>query len=162
MMKNIFLIGMGVWICFVIEYFFIQWFPLWFRPNILLLLVIFFNVYRGIRHSLLVAFLAGLIQDAFAPQFFGLNIFLFMLCAYLTTFLKMYIYEAGSSASRLFLVFLVSFLYVFIGALLRMMFVPLNFGAVIRYVMLPQVITTAAVSLHLLRVFRQCALKFFA
>lgn len=161
-MRNIFFIGLGVWICFIIEYFLAQWFPMWLRPNFLLLLVIFFNLYRGIRHSLLVAFLAGMIQDCFSPQLFGLNTFSFMLCAYLTTFLKMYIYESGASASRLILVFLISFLFVLIGAFMRMIFVPVNFGAVIRYVMVPQVFATTVVSFYVLKVFRQCALKLFA
>ena len=161
-MRNIFFIGLGVWICFVLEYFFAQWLPVWLRPNMLLLLVIFFNLYRGIRHSLLVAFFAGVLQDSFASQLFGLNIFLLMMSAYLTTFLKMYIYEIGAPLSRLFLVFLISFLYVLIGALMRVIFMPVNFGDVFRYIMVPQVFATTVMSLSVLKVFRQCALKLFA
>ncbi len=161
-MRNIFLISVCVLACFVAEYFLAQWLPAWFQPNLLLLFVIFFNLYRGIRHSLLVAFFSGLIQDSFAPQIFGLNIFALMLCAYCTTLLKMYIYESGSVVSRLFLVFLITTLYVLVVFCLRMIFIPFHFWSAMHYIMLPQIFATTVFSIYILKAFRQCALKLFA
>lgn len=161
-MRNIFLIGLAVWICFIIEYFFSEWLSPWLRPNLLLILVIFFNLYRGIRHSLLVAFMAGVVKDCFAPQLFGLNILIFMTCAYLTTFLKMYIYESSSPTSRLLLIFLLSFFYILIGFWIRLIFVPVNFWDVFRYLLLPEVFATTVVSLFVFKIFKKCALKLFA
>lgn len=161
-MRNIFLISLGVGICFVIEYFLSDWFPVWLRPNLLLLLVIFFNLYRGIRHSLLVAFFSGVVKDCFAAQLFGLNIVIFMACAYITTFLKMYIYESSSPASRLFLVFLISLSSVLIAFWMRLIFIPVNFLEAVRYILLPEVFATTVTSLLILKIFKRCALKFFA
>lgn len=161
-MKNIFLITLGVWICFIIEYFFSEWFSPWLQPNLLLILVIFFNLYRGIRHSLLVAFIAGVMKDSFAPHLFGLNIFTFMACAYLTTFLKMYIYESGSSLTRLLLIFLTSLSCVLIGFWTRLIFVPVGFWDMLCHVLLPEVFATTVVSLFVFKVFKKCASKLFA
>ncbi len=161
-MRNIFFIGLGVWICFVAEYFLSDLFSPWFQPNLLLILVIFFNLYRGIRHSLLVAFMAGVVKDSFGAQFFGLNILTFMICAYLTTLLKMYLYESSSSRLRVLLIFMVSILCVFIQFWIRLMFVPINFWEVCRYVLLPEVFATTLISLFVFRLFKQCALKLFA
>jgi len=161
-MRNIFLIGLGVWVCFVIEYFLSEWVSPWFRPNLLLILIVFFNLYRGVRHSLVVALFAGLLQDSFSIQPFGLNIVSFMAAAYLTTFLKMYIYASGSARSRLLLVFLITISYVLIEFWSRMMFVPVNFFEMFRFVMLPQVFSTTVVSLYVFKKFKQCASILFA
>lgn len=161
-MRNICIISLWIWICFVIEYFLGEWVSPWLRPNVLLILVIFFNLYRGIRHSLLVAFIAGIIQDSFAPQLFGLNVFTLMACAYLTTFLKMYIYESGSAITRLLLIFLTSIFYVLIGFWTRLIFIPLDFWGAFRFILLPEVFATTAAALFVFKVFKQCALKFFA
>ena len=161
-MRNIFLISLGVWICFVVQYFLSEWFSPWFRPNLLLLMVIFLNLYRGIRHSFLVAFIAGLVADSFAPGLFGINIFAFMLSAYLTTLLKMYIYDSGSPTSRFLLVFLVSLCFGLIDFMGRTLFISVNFWKAFRYLMLPQTVATAAVSLYVLKIFKRCALKLFA
>jgi len=161
-MRNIGYMIVGVWVCFVAEYFLAQSVPVWLRPNFLLLLMVFFNLYRGIRHSLLVGFLAGLVKDCFAPGLFGLNIFSFMVCAYLVTFLKMYIYETGSGPSRMLLVLLITFLYVLVEMFSRMMFIPVDVWGVVSRVMLPQIFATTIVSVYVLKIFRQCALKLFA
>ncbi|MEW5895467.1 MAG: rod shape-determining protein MreD [Candidatus Omnitrophota bacterium] len=161
-MKNVILIGLGAWICFIIQYFFSELFSPWFRPNLLLLLVIFFNLYRGIRYSLLVAFFAGLISDSFTPDFFGINIFIFMMSAYLTTFLKMYIYESGSSASRFFLIFFITSCFGLMEFLVRMVLFSVDFGEAFRYQLLPQTFATAVVALYVMKRLRQCALRLFA
>lgn len=161
-MRNIILIGLGVWICFIIEYLFSMLFPIWLRPNLLLILIIFFNLYRGIRHSLLVAFMAGVLKDCFAPHLFGLNIVVFMMCAHLTTFFKIYIYESSSSSTRLLLIFIISVSSVLIGFWTRLIFIPINFWDVFHHLLLPEVFATTAVSLFVFKIFKQCALKLFA
>lgn len=161
-MRNILLIGIGAWICFIVEYFLSEWFSPWLRPNIILILLIFFNLYRGIRHSFLVAFLGGMIKDSFAATPFGLNILTFLICAYFTTLLKMYIYEATSSRLRIFLIFIISILCVLTRFWIRLIFVPVDFWEVFRHILLPEVFATTVISLFAFRLFKQCALKLFA
>jgi len=161
-MRNIFFITLGVWVCFIIEYFLSEWFSPWLCPNLLLILVIFFNLYRGIRHSLLVAFIAGVVIDSFAPELFGLNIFVFMACAYLTTFLKMYVYESTSPVSRFILIFLISVSCVLISFWTRLIFIPVDFKEVFHYIFLPEVFATTMASLFVFKIFKKCALKLFA
>ncbi len=61
-------------------------------PNLLLLAVIYFNLAFGIRYSIFAAVVAGLFRDSFGAGIFGLNIFAFVVCAYLTTGLKRYLH----------------------------------------------------------------------
>lgn len=161
-MRNIAVIGLLVSGGFVFEYVCAELFGGWFCPNILIVIVVFFNLFRGIRQSLVAAFFAGLLRDSFSPQLFGLHIFVFMLCAYLTTFVKIYIYHSASKESRILLACVMTFLYVVIQSLVRIVFVNADFGQVIRLVLLPELISTALVSGYVFAQLKKCALKLFA
>jgi len=128
--------------------------------NMLLLLVVFFNLFRGIRYSLAVAVLAGLLKDSYSVHSFGINIFIFVACAYLTTFLKWYFYRAGSESFRLAMVFLVCSANVVMRTFLNMMFFPVNWGEVFLYVYLPQVFLTTLVTNTVFNTLKKCALRY--
>ena len=143
-----------------------------FSPNLLIILVVFFNFFRGIRYSLLTAFLAGLLKDSFSVSVFGVNIFSFIMCAYLSTFIKVHIYQVGSNASRLLIVFLVNLIFIGIQYVLHVMLTPplsgmaglspIDFSEMFVYVLIPEILTTTIVTIYVFEKFKKCALKLFA
>ena len=60
----------------------------YFIPNLLLLLVVFITLAFGIRHGILTGIVCGLLKDSFSGSIFGMNIFVFVLCAFSAVFLK--------------------------------------------------------------------------
>ena len=115
-------------------------------PNLLILLIVFFNLYLGIRYSLITAFLCGVIQDSFSFYPFGLNIVSFLFCAYMTTFIKRYLNYIGSGSSRVVIVLLVSVVNVLIHYLLVFTFTEVDFGAVLVRILVPEVVMTVVVT----------------
>ncbi|MBU1997618.1 MAG: rod shape-determining protein MreD, partial [Candidatus Omnitrophica bacterium] len=100
-MKKALIIIVLTFLCFLLEFLIFNIVGRWFMPNLLLLLVIFFNLYLGIRYSIFTAVCAGLLKDSFCASVFGINLVSYVVCAYMVTFLKRYIYHAGSKSSRL-------------------------------------------------------------
>ncbi|MCR4337956.1 MAG: rod shape-determining protein MreD [Candidatus Omnitrophica bacterium] len=131
-----------------------------FKPNILIIIVVFFNLAWGIRYSLLSAGLAGLLRDAMSVKTFGLNLFPFLLCAYLTTILAKYIYQRGSNASRFLLVIVVELIFLHVQYILNFTIVAVSFSEFFRYVLLPETIITAIVTIYVFQKLRRCALRF--
>jgi len=160
-MKKSFFVIFCVVGCFLIEGVLSVIFGRWFSPNLLIILVVFFNLFRGIRYSLAAAFLAGLLKDSFSPNLFGLNIFSFLLCAYLTTFIKMYIYHSGSVVLRMFLVFVISLINIIIHYILTLMVASIPFGEMFVHLLLPEVTATVIITNYAFKKFKECALKLF-
>ena len=131
----------------------------WFRPNLLILLVIFFNAHRGIRYSLLVAFIAGFLKDSYGAGVFGANIFAFALCAYATTLIQKYFYHLESFFLRLVVVLSVTFLYTSVLYVFYSSSAPLSFQEVVIFVMLPEVLSTILVASLFLKGLDACVLK---
>ncbi len=161
-MRNILIIFLTVTAAYVCQHIVAEFFPNWVQPNFLIIVIIFFNLFRGIRHSLLVAFMGGLMADSFGPHPFGLNLTAYLVCAYATTSLKMYIYETGSAGSRLLMVFVITVLYVMLQYILRMMYVQVGLWSAVQRVLIPQVLSTVIISDYLFRKLKQCALRLFA
>lgn len=156
---RVLMIVVAVYICFILESVLSSIFGRWFAPNLLLLLVIFFNLFRGIRYSILTALLAGILQDSYSPGPMGLSVFSFVACAYLTTIIKAYIYQPGSLPSRVLLVFVISVINVSILSLLHMISTTVDLGDVFQNILLPEVTATCVVTGYAFKHFRQCALR---
>ena len=133
-----------------------------FTPNLLLILVIFFVLSLGTRYGLLTAIGAGLLRDSFDIGPLGVNVFSFMICAYITPFIRKYLYHTGSASSRLLLVFCVCLVNVGIHLFLYMKFGPVNIMDVFKFVLLPEVLSTLVVANGSIEVFRKCASRSFA
>ena len=161
MRKFLAIIGI-VFVCFLIESVAERFLPRWLTPKLLLLVVIFFNMWRGIRYSLFVAFFAGLFQDSFSANLFGVHIFGYILAAYLTTFIKMYIYHAGSLGSRLLMVAIVDVLYVLTQHVIRSLFFPIEGMEMFRYILIPELIATLLFTQYTFKQLRLCASRLFA
>jgi rod shape-determining protein MreD len=145
-MKRLIIILISVYIFFLAEFFLFNLFGRWGKPDLLLLLVVFFNLYLGIRYGLVCAVFAGLLKDAFSPDTFGLYIFLFMLSACLATILRRNFYRPGSRLSRLVVTLGVVLSFIFIESVLRSMTGEVDGLATARYIFLPEVLTTMAVA----------------
>ena len=59
-----------------LEFFLFNYVHPWVTPNFLLLLIIFVNLWLGIRFSLFAAVVAGLLKESFSTDFFGFHIFI--------------------------------------------------------------------------------------
>jgi len=160
-MRKVFLIFFSALVCFLIEQLLARYLGRWFTPNLLIVLVVFFNLSRSTRYSLLAAVFAGLLKDSFAPRGFGLYLFSFICCAYLTSFFKLYVYQAGAMASRLLMVFFIVALNAHILFILNLMTMPLNYGEMFRYILIPETLATVVVTPYAFERFKVCVLRFF-
>lgn len=133
----------------------------WGIANLCLILIIFMNLWMGIRYSLLAAAFTGFLKDAFSVSVFGTYFFSFLLCAYIVTILKEYIYKKGSDVSRVTLVLVMTFIYVFIEMTIRLMFTDLSIGQAFKHIFIPEMFLTGLVAIFIINKLRQCALKYF-
>lgn len=161
-MQKIFTILGFTLVCFFIQNIVSQFFGGWVRLDLLVILIVFFNLYRGLRYSLLAAFFAGLLMDSFSANLFGLNIFSLMSCAYLTTLFKRYIYQMGSVSSRVLIVFLGTLINVVIHYIVNLMSASIDFSQAFMYVFIPEIITTTLLAHYCFEKLKQCALRLFA
>lgn len=155
------------WIVFLVFVFFLAEFLLfnlggkWLAPNLLLLLVMFFDFYLGIRYSLLAAFTAGILKDSFSAQILGVNLLSFVVSAFLTSVLRKQLYSKGSRSSFYLMIALVCALTFLVQYILYVFCSVVNFSAAVKSVFFPQIITTLCVSVFVFKQLRKCASKLF-
>lgn len=160
-MRKIILMPVCVLIFFLAEFFFFNLAGRWFMPNLLLLVVIYFNLAFGIRYSILAAVLAGALKDSFSAGIFGSNMFSFVLCAYMTTVLKRYLHYVASRRSRLLLVFFITVIDISVHFFLWTMVGMADAAQVIKFVFVPEVLTTLIVTSFVFNVLKKCVSKLF-
>ncbi|MCK5214876.1 MAG: rod shape-determining protein MreD [Candidatus Omnitrophica bacterium] len=149
-------------VCFIIEAVWVDVLGVLFKPNLLIILIIFFNLFRGIRYGLITALFAGLLADSFSVKPFGINIFSFVICAYMATVIKMYVYQVGSVVSRVLMVFFVTLINILVLYFLNVMISPIAFSEAFMCVLIPQTVMTVLIAPYAFEKFKQCALKLFA
>jgi rod shape-determining protein MreD len=145
-MKRLLIVILSTYLFFLAEFFLFNVFGRWGKPDLLLILIVFYNLYLGIRYGLVSAFVAGLLKDAFSPEIFGTYIFLFMLCACLATILRRNFYQPGSRLSRLVVTLGVVVGFIATEALLKSMSGDVDGINVFRYIVVPESVTTMAVA----------------
>ena len=151
-----------VFATFIVECVLAQVLGYWHIPNLLVILVVFFNLYRGTRYSLVTGALAGLLKDSFSAGPFGLYMFSFIIAGFFATLMKMYVYQTGSMVSRVLLVFLVMIGYVVTYWIIQMMFTSLVFPRIFFNILVPEVGLTTLIAPVAFKKYRQCALRLFA
>jgi len=161
-MRKMILITVFVFMFFLIEFFIFNMVGRLFMPNLLLLVIIYFNLAFGIRYSIFAAVIAGVLKDSFSIGIFGLNIFAFVVCAYMTTILKRYLHYVASRQTRLLLVFFITTIHVMIQFCLQLMFGQVNVVQSFKFVFVPEIITTLIVTSFIFAQLRKCVLKLFA
>jgi rod shape-determining protein MreD len=161
-MYSVFIIFLFVFVSFVIECVLANVVGPHAIPNLLIVLIVFFNLYRGTRYALLAAIFAGVFKDSYSAGPFGLYILAFIVAAFLTTLLKVYVYQPGSMVSRVLLVFVVLLGYMATLCVFQLMFTAVEFPLVLSHVLLPELGLTVLITPYVFNKLRQCALRFFA
>jgi rod shape-determining protein MreD len=131
----------------------------WFKPNLILITVVFFNLFWGTRYGLAAAIIGGLIKDSFGVHHFGLNILSFVSCAYLTTLVKLYVYHVGSREGRILMVFLMVIMNVTIQFIVKVVASYINIPQTLGYVLLPEVVATSVAAGYTLDKLKRCVLN---
>jgi len=145
-MKRLLIVLISVFLFFLAEFFLFNVFGRWGKPDLLLLLIVFYNLYLGVRYGLVCAFFAGALKDAFSPDVFGTYIFLFMFSACLATILRRNFYQPGSRLSRLVVTLGVVLSFVSAEAVLKAVAGDIDGMGVVRYIVIPELLTTMAVA----------------
>ena len=160
-MRRLIAITLLTFLFFLAEFIIFNLIGSWARPQLLILLIIFFNLYFGIRYGLYAAILAGAITDSFSTGVFGLNIVAFIICAYMTTLLRKYIYYRGSQMSRLILVFSICLIDFIVRVVLNAMGGAVDVFGAIFVVLLPALVTTLLCTSTVFQQLRLCASRLF-
>jgi rod shape-determining protein MreD len=151
-MRQILIIPILCYMFQLLEYGCFSLFGRWGDPHLMLLLVIFFYLYSGIRFSLWAALCAGILKDCFSTMPFGAHIFSYMVCACLAVFIRKHWYERGSSVSKLMMVALLLTAHTLIMALLfKMVFEEVHWVEVVGSVWAPGMFATMVVALFIFR-----------
>ena len=160
-MRKLLFITIFVFVFFIIEFIIFNMIGRWAMPNLLILIVIFINLSFGIRYGLFTAVLAGAIKDSFSTSFFGINVFSFVVCAYMTIILKRYFYDKHSRSSRLLLVFSICLINVLMHFFLHSMFGVIDIVQAFQYILIPEIFTTLIVTAYTFRQLKKCVLRLF-
>jgi len=144
---------------FLMEFFISNFIGEWVKPHLLLILVVFFTLYSGIRFGLLTAVLAGIIKDSFGLNVFGLNIVSYVVCAYMTVIFRRYVYFKGSQMSRMALIFIVCVIDFGCRLSMNLMLGQMVDGGVLAIIFVGGVLTTGMAATHTFQRLKLCVLK---
>ena len=159
-MKRVAVIALVSYLAYVLEFVLYNFWGQWGKPELLLLVVIFFNLYLGIRFSIIAAILGGLFKDASGVAPFGTYILVYLAGAYLTTFVRRYLYQPGSRFSRGVVAFLVVVGCFFIQAILTNMNHEVDWSESIVYLLTPQLLTTMIAATYVFAQLRNISVFF--
>src|SRR5271165_2044560 len=106
-MKRIVVIMLVSYLAFALEFVMYNFWGKWGKPELLILVVIFFNLYLGIRFSIIAAVFCGIFKDTCGMEPFGTYVLVYITGAYVTTLVRRYLYEPGSRFSRIMVTFFV-------------------------------------------------------
>ncbi len=145
---------------FAAEYVLYNFLGRWFKPNFSIVLIVFFNFYWGTRYGVVTAVLSGILKDSFSASFFGLNILSFIVCVYITTFLRKHFYYLSSSTSRIQIVIILTVVNILVQYVINVFYTSIEFSQVLAYVVLPEVWITAVAAVYVFPKLKDFVLKF--
>lgn len=128
-------------------------------PNLLLIFVVFFNIYFRQKNALLFTALCGIVKDVFSLTGLGTNIFSLIICGIVVNKIKITIYHSDR-LSQVLIVLLVSLLNSFIFFELNLFSSNLSFFKSLFFIMLPEGLYTAAMAPLIFYGLKRCGLKF--
>ncbi len=132
----------------------------WLTPNLLILFIVFVNLYFGVRQGLFASVVAGILEDSFAVGLFGAHIFAFILSSYLVILIKRYFLHIEALPLKITLSFTLSLLNVLILYFVQVLFSEVNFHDALWTIVIPEVVITTVAGPYCLASFKKCALKF--
>ena len=141
-MKRIFVIALVSYLAFALEFLLYNFWGQWGKPELLILVVVFFNLYLGIRFGIVAAIFCGLFKDASGVAPFGTYMLVYIAGTYITTLVRRYLYEPGSRFSRIVVTFFVVLGCFIVQATLTNMNHELRWDELLAYALVPQLLTT--------------------
>ena len=141
-MKRVIVIAGLAYLCFFVEFILYNTFGPWGKPELLILLFVFFNLYMGIRYSIVAALIAALLKEASGGAPLGTYVFVYIVGAYWTTFVSKNLYQPGSRFSRAVVAFFVVLFCFILEAAVHMRVHEVRLGEMVSYILAPQLITT--------------------
>lgn len=142
MIKRLALIAVLSYLFFMLEFMINGAFGGWAKPELLILLVVFWGLYSGVRYSIAAAVCCGLLKDSFSILPFGTHLFVFIAAAYLTTIVRQTVYQPGSRFSRAVVSFFVLIGCFAIQAVLYVMNRDVRISDLLTNILLPQLVST--------------------
>ena len=141
-MKRITVIALVCYLAYALEFLLYNFWGQWGKPELLILVVIFFNLYLGIRFSIIAAIFGGILKDCSGVASFGTYVLVYLAGSYVTTFVRRYLYEPGSRFSRVVVTFFVVIGCFIVQAILTNMNHEIRLNELLLYLLLPQLLTT--------------------
>ena len=141
-MKRVLVIALVCYTLFVAEFVLYNAVGVWGKPELMILAVVFFNLYLGIRFSIIAALVCGLLKDSISIEPFGMYLFVYIAGAYATTFVRQYLYQPGSRFSRAMVAFFVVVACFIAQSAVTVMRHDMRFNEVLVYILIPQLVTT--------------------
>ena len=141
-MKRVVVIGLVSYLAFALEFLLYNFWGPWGKPELLILVVIFFNLYLGIRFGIIAAVFCGIFKDASGVAPFGTYILVYIAGSYITTFVRRYLYQPGSRFSRALVAFFVVVGCFIVQAILASMNHEVHLPELLFYILVPQLLTT--------------------
>ena len=159
MTKRLFAIALIVCLFFIAEFVLYNTVGGWGKPELLVLAVIFCNLYWGIRYGIWAAVVAGLVRDAFSIQPLGTYLFVYIAAAYLTTYIRKNIYQPGSRFSRAMAAFFVVVGCFIIEITLHLRQHEVRLPEAVLCILVPQLVTTMAAATFVFQLLRNLVAK---
>ena len=159
-MKRVLFIGVLAYVFFLAEFLLFNCFGPWGRPHFLIILVVFFDLYLGIRYSLWAAVAAGVFKDAYSLELLGTHILAYMACAYVTIFIRRNFYQPGSWGSRRLAVALCVVVYSVVLLLVHAISGEPQVGKKFFQILLPEVALTALAARWVFEQLKIMAIRF--
>src|SRR5271154_2410867 len=141
-MKRVAVIALVSYLAFALEFVLYNFWGQWGKPELLILVVIFFNLYLGIRFSIMAAVFCGIFKDASGAAPFGTYVLVYIAGAYVTTFVRRYLYQPGSRFSRSVMAFFSVLGCFIVQTILSAMSHDIPFYELLVYILIPQLLTT--------------------
>ncbi len=159
MTKRLLFIALIVYCAFLIEFVLYNIFGVWGKPEVMMLVIIFCNLYWGIRYSIWAAVFAGLMRDAFGIQPFGTYVLIYIAAAYLTTYIRKNIYQPGSRFSRAMAAFFIVVGCFILEVFLRLRQHEVRLSEAVLCILMPQLITTMVAATVVFQSLRNAVVK---
>jgi rod shape-determining protein MreD len=159
-MKRVAVIALVSYVAFALEFLLYNFWGQWGKPELLILVVIFFNLYLGIRFSIIAAIFCGVLKDTSGVTPFGTNVLVYMAASYLTTIVRRYLYEPGSRFSRIIVTFFVVTGCFIVQTTLLNMNHEVNMGDLIIYLLVPQLLTTLIAATYVFQQLKNISIFF--
>ena len=130
-----------------------------FKPNLLIVLLIFVNFIFGIRFSLFSGMFAGLLKDSLSTGGFGINFLSFIICAYCSTIFIRFIKLQSRVLCHCLIVALTVVVNSVVQYFLYKIFINVGMGSVFVNVLFPELFSTLLVASFIIRFLKVCVLR---